>query len=138
MKRSNIFILIGVMGLAVSCAHKKKTDAPAQKQEQTQTQEKAKSDKVATGDRIYSCKVGSDTRMVRFNKRASNEKSNRCEIHYTKFGAENQVAWAEATPSICDRVYNQIRDNIEAKGFSCEETASSALKESEKTAKNSL
>lgn len=63
----------------------------------------------------YSCQVLDDKRIVEFKK-----ENGRCEIHYTKFGNSSEVAWAEATPSLCSEVYEKIRTNIEGKGFTCQ------------------
>ncbi len=70
--------------------------------------------KVSSGN-MYMCQVNEDKRLVEFKK-----ENGRCEIHYTKYGTSEQVAWAEATPTICPEVFDRIRTNIEGKGFTCQ------------------
>lgn len=72
--------------------------------------------KPAAGADAYTCQVLDDKRIVEFKT-----ESGRCEIHYTKFGNSESVAWGQATPSICTDVFARIRTNIEQKGFACQD-----------------
>lgn len=117
------FILsIGCMSLfAVSCAHK-----PMDKEHTKLTQDhpishESKPVKEVTpvveskkGDISFNCKFGEDSRTITLQKG-----NNRCEVHYTKSGTLNNIAWAEKTPSLCDKVFDNVRNNIEKGGFKC-------------------
>lgn len=78
------------------------------------TTAKAKAPEKSNSER-YTCTVGKDKRLVEINRTTG-----RCEVHYTKSGEDNSVAWAEATPSICTEVFGRIRNNIESAGFKCD------------------
>jgi len=113
MKASALFILLGFVSLTVSCAHKTTeteiavADKPAEVKVDVQDKSKEEKKELA-----YTCLVGKDKRLVTIDK---NEK--RCEVFYTKFGDEKQVAWAESTPSICEEAFGKIRTNIEGSGY---------------------
>jgi hypothetical protein len=127
MKFRMVMVVLALAVLSVSCAHKsvdvKKTDEAtvAQKVEN-------KKDVVTKGDALtYYCKVHKDIRQVNVEKAAG-----RCEVFYTKYGEREQVAWAEATPTLCGDVSQKIRKNIEGAGFLCAEDVN-ALKAQEET-----
>ena len=115
MKGFVLLIISSLFALSLGCASKnKKLDnkqevAPAQS-----GKSEAKVTKQDGTDQSYNCLVREDTRTVTLDK-----EPNRCEVHYTKFGNTEQVAWAEATPSICSEVFSKIRKNIEDRGFKC-------------------
>ncbi|MGE4133765.1 MAG: hypothetical protein AB7F86_19160 [Bdellovibrionales bacterium] len=114
----NRFVLmVSVLALTAGCAtKKKKTDVAEAPKPAVKTEAPAKvttEEKTLEG-RYYTCQVLKDKRVVQFKT-----DKGRCEIHYTKFGSEEQVAWGEATPTICSDAYEKIRSNIEAKGFKC-------------------
>ena len=110
MRASLVITLIGFLGLTVSCAHKQ----PAQETAKAETKVEKKVEKKQKRDIAYTCLVGKDKRTITLDK-----KEKRCEVHYTKYGEQNQVAWAESTPAICDRAFNNIRSNIEGSGYKC-------------------
>jgi hypothetical protein len=105
----------------IACAHTKKTDSesslatvidgPA-----SPTKIEAKKDikKDNKNEFTYNCSLGKDSRTISMQK---GEK--RCEVHYTKSGNQNQIAWAQKTPGICDSVFNQVLQTIEKGGFKC-------------------
>ena len=111
MRASSLIVLVGFLGLTVSCAHKTTVDE-GQQQVKLEKAEKKVEKKQANNQ--YTCLVGKDKRHVTLDK-----KEKRCEVSYTKFGDIQQVAWAESTPAICDRAFNSIRSNIEGSGFKC-------------------
>ena len=118
MRASSLIVLFGFLGFTVSCAHKPagvetaKTDqAKVEAEKKTDKKEEAKDKEIA-----YTCLVGKDKRVVTLDKE---DKQKRCEVHYTKFGDRQQVAWAESTPDICDKAFNNIRENIEGSGYQC-------------------
>ena len=113
MRASLITILVAFFGLTVSCAHKPAVDEGA-KQAKVEKKIEKKAEKKQADAKAYTCLVGKDERLVILDK-----KEKRCEVNYTKFGDQQQVAWAEATPSICDDAFNNIRSNIEGSGFKC-------------------
>ncbi|MEM7646392.1 MAG: hypothetical protein AAF203_05740 [Pseudomonadota bacterium] len=113
MRARSAMILLAFAGLTISCAHKPTlhdTEVVENKIEQKVDKKEIKKD----NEIAYTCLVGQDKRTVRLDK-----KEKRCEVHYQKFGEIAQVAWAESTPSICDRAFNSIRSNIEGSGFKC-------------------
>ncbi len=114
MKASTLFISIAFVSLTVSCAHKtthgNATDTEKAEKAKVETQDKSKKEKALA----YTCLVGKDKRLVTLDK-----KEKRCEVFYTKFGDEKQVAWAESTPSICEETFGKIRTNIEGSGYKC-------------------
>lgn len=122
MKANLTIILVGVLSLTVSCASKNKGEQEVvqneQKMEQTIEQKAEVKQEIANKDKelAYTCLVGKDKRTVTLDK-----KEKRCEVHYTKFGDQQQVAWAESTPSICDDVFGKIRTNLEGSGSRCVE-----------------
>ena len=129
MKLRSIVGIVLLSAFAVACASKEKQTAlDINKQEITDVKsEKKAEEKPAL---TYTCIVQKDTRLIELDK-----KDSRCEVHYTKFGDKAQVAWAEATPSICSDVYAKIRKNIEDKGFECkgsDEKTSEADKKKER------
>jgi len=120
----NLIIAIGCMSVfAVSCAHKPIQDQdttkvssqelPAPKAEQKAVAESKNAD-LKKGDQSLNCKLGEDSRTLTLEKG-----DKRCEVHYTKAGALNNIAWGEQTPSICDKVFDNVRSNIEKGGFIC-------------------
>ena len=113
MRAQMTILLFAFAGLTVSCAHKPTHKQANQKLEKKVEKVKIKSHKQEIA---YTCLVGKDHRTVTLDKKAK-----RCEVHYTKFGDIQQVAWAENTPSICDRAFNNIRSNIEGSGYKCME-----------------
>lgn len=128
----NLILTLGCMSLiAVSCAHKPvetkdtaklTTELPAVKEEAKPMDNKAVEAK--KGDVSLNCVLGQDSRIITLQK---GEK--RCEVHYTKSGNLNNIAWGEQTPSICDKVFDNVRSNIEKGGFKCSD-------EGQKTASN--
>ena len=118
MRFSSIVILVGFLGFT-ACAHKQaavdKGEAKSAKVEKKvdKKAEKKEADKQAKS-KTYTCLVGKDKRTVTLDK-----ESKRCEVSYTKFGDQKQVAWAESTPSICDDAFSNIRSNIEGSGYKC-------------------
>jgi hypothetical protein len=113
-------LAIGLLSvLAVSCAHKKieqetvtTNEVPVSKKIE---KEKVivKSEKSSNGLSM-NCVLNKDSRVITLQK---GEK--RCEVHYTKFGELNEIAWGEKTPSICDNVFENVKSNIEKGGFKC-------------------
>lgn len=65
-------------------------------------------------NRSFTCLVGQDQRVVTLKHR-----DERCEVNYTKYGDQQQMAWAENTPKLCDQAYENIRKNIEKAGYKC-------------------
>ena len=102
---------IGLL-LTVACAHK--AEKPAAETKAEMKQEATVVKKQIKKDKSITCLVNKDSRIISLDK-----KPKRCEVFYTKFGEKAQVAWAEATPSICTNVMQKIRKNIEEKGFKC-------------------
>ena len=116
MRASSLIVLVGFLGLTVSCAHKQPVvDEGAKDQAKVETKIEKKEIKQAE-NQAYTCLVGQDERVVTLDKQEK-----RCEVSYTKFGDIKQVAWAEATPSICEKAYDGIRSNIEGAGYQCQE-----------------
>jgi len=107
---------------AVSCAHKKiDSDTAKLTPEQKPVVVEKPVQKVVEnkgdnklGNMSLTCVSGSDSRVITLQKG-----DKRCEVHYTKSGNLNNIAWAEKTPSICDRVFDNVRSNIEKGGFKC-------------------
>jgi hypothetical protein len=119
MKKSSLITLFAFASLTISCAHKaphsEDASADTKKAEIKVVEKTKKKDKQAKKDQLaYTCMVGKDKRTVIID-----EKDKRCEVHYTKFGDEQQVAWAESTPSICHDAFSKIRTNIEGSGYQC-------------------
>lgn len=133
MRASLVIMLTGLFSLTISCAHKN-----IEKKEQVVVKEtviekpiaKKEADKKA---RSYSCLVGKDQRVITLDREAK-----RCEVHYTKHGERQQVAWAESTQDICDRAFNSIRSNIENDGFKCNDGDTAAIKNDKKEIKKPL
>lgn len=122
MKANVSIILVGILSLTVSCASKNKNEQSEvahtdQKIEQV-TEQKVEAKKEDSKDKeaAYTCLVGKDKRTVTLDR-----KEKRCEVFYTKFGDQQQVAWAEKTPAICDDVFGKIRTNLEGSGARCVE-----------------
>lgn len=117
MNSKLILALCSASIFAVSCAHKtvalKKTEVVQEKPVELK-QEVAPVIAKKDNNLSYTCLVGQDKRTITLQKG-----DKRCEVHYSKSGAENQMAWAEKTPSICDNVFDNIRTNIEKGGFKC-------------------
>lgn len=113
MKLRSIVALAGLLVFSASCAHKQTVVVEGEHQ---QAKIEKKVEKKESNNLAYTCLVGKDQRTVTMDK-----KEKRCEVNYTKFGDIQQVAWAEATPSICDRAFNNIRSNIEGSGYKCQE-----------------
>lgn len=116
MKISMLLAIGSFFLLTASCAHKQidsnKEDAKLLQDKQAKLEESMKA--AATAEEAVTCVVNKDKRLITMDK-----KTKRCEVFYTKFGEKSQVAWAEATPSICTDVLGKIRKNIEDKGFKC-------------------
>lgn len=119
-----ILVILSLVALAACNTAKKKeqaaeapkapapavaTVAPAQPAVKPKVESKMAS------EQQYTCTVNGDKRIVEYKTN-----NGRCEIHYTKQGTSEEVAWGQATPSICSDVFARIRSNIEGKGFSCE------------------
>jgi hypothetical protein len=116
MRVSSLIVLVSFFGLTVSCAHKPQVDEGAKVKKTTMEKKidkKAEAKKLAD-NKAYTCLVGKDQRTVTLDQREK-----RCEVNYTKFGDTQQVAWAEATPSICEDAFSNIRSNIEGSGYKC-------------------
>ena len=115
---TKIALFLGCVALlGTGCSHTKKTakteaNKPLSKSE-TIGSKNLKS-KTLKGEIAFGCKVGKDIRLVSVDKSPK-----RCEVYYQKFGDASQVAWAEATPSLCGEVTDRIKTNIETKGFQC-------------------
>lgn len=108
--RQLIICVIGtVFLLATACSHKQKVSDLQPEVVKVVSKENSKDDK------SLKCIVGKDERSILLDKEPK-----RCEVYYTKFGEKSQVAWAEATPSLCTEVFQKIRTNIEEKGYKCE------------------
>jgi hypothetical protein len=60
------------------------------------------------------CEQGTDRRTV-----IVLPKETGCEVHYSKFGHSERVATAVHEAAFCDRVQDNIRDNLEEGRFSC-------------------
>lgn len=108
MKAIKVIFVSSVLGLTLSCAHKENSALIDPSGKQTMMTDNP--------SHAFTCLVGKETRTVTLHR-----KENRCEVHYTKFGNREQVAWGENTQDICDRAYNNIRSNIESRGFQCAE-----------------
>ena len=115
MRARSILMLIGFLGFTVSCAHKPTTVVDEGQKKDVKVKIE-KTEGIAKKQSAYTCLVGKDQRTVILDR-----KEKRCEVNYTKFGDIQQVAWAESTPSICDRAFNSIRSNIEGSGFKCQD-----------------
>jgi hypothetical protein len=59
------------------------------------------------------CTAGDDTRMIQINTGEG------CQVMYTKFGTESQVANAANDMSYCNSVSEKIQSNLTAAGFTC-------------------
>ena len=105
MRASLVLTLVGFLSLTVSCAHKAQVTETAK---ETKIEKKVEKKAEVKKALVYTCLVGKDKRTITLDK-----KDKRCEVQYTKFGDQQQVAWAENTPAICDRAFNSIRSNIE-------------------------
>jgi len=116
MRLKTLFCIMAISTLSVACASKKKAELQDQKA-QVKTE-------ATQSENSYACLVGKDVRLVEVEKTQKG-----CEVNYTKLGEKQQVAWAESTPSICTRVKKQIRNNIEAKGFKCDQNMANLTKE---------
>lgn len=134
MKVLSSSIVLLSFALSIGCASTNKTtgdQAEATPKIETNMTEQKGHHGDATA---YNCMVQDDKRVITLDKEA-----HRCEVHYTKFGNKTQVAWAQATPSICKDVFSKIRKNIEEKGFKCTSLNEDAKPKSEeqpnKTAK---
>ncbi len=118
----NVILTIGCMSLfAVSCATKpveSKDNTKVTTQELPAVKQETKSEnkvvEAKKGDVSLNCKLGEDSRTITLQKG-----DKRCEVHYTKSGSLNNIAWGEQTPSICDKVFDNVRNNIEKGGFKC-------------------
>ena len=126
----NIRIVMVTLSLAVfsvSCAHKGVEVKKADEATVVQKVDDKKDAVTKEGAVTYYCKVNKDIRQVNVEKA-----SGRCEVFYTKYGEREQVAWAEATPTLCGDVSQKIRKNIEGAGFQCAEDVN-ALKATEES-----
>jgi len=108
-----------LLAFSISCAQNTKKN-------ETKVKAPAKKTMVAKADaksaEAILCNVGNDKRLVTVDKTILDDnKTKRCEVNYTKWGETSQVAWAQATQSLCGDVVENIKTNIEAKGFQCKE-----------------
>ncbi len=126
MRAGSMIALVAFLGLTVSCAHKPAVDEGAL-QAATDKKVEQKAEKKQDDNLAYTCMVGKDRRLITLDK-----DKKRCEVHYTKFGDNQQVAWAESTPSICDDAYGKIRTNIEGAGYKCLDGADAKFEEKKK------
>ena len=118
MRAKSAILLLAFAGLTISCAHKPTlhdTDVVEAESKKEMTKTDVQPQKSAN-NLAFTCLVGKDKRTVTLDK-----KEKGCEVNYQKFGEIKQVAWAENTPAICDRAFNNIRSNIEKSGFKCVE-----------------
>ena len=113
---------------AIGCANKEKIESTKQEEKaQVKVEQEQTIAKSSDADKSITCNVNKDKRVISLDKSPK-----RCEVFYTKFGEKSQVAWAEATPSICTDVMSKIRTNIENKGFKCISDAENHLNEKTK------
>lgn len=120
----NALVAVSLLSVfAVSCAHNSVQDTTETVQEVTpkslqkeevKKEDFSKKEVKSNNDLSMSCSLGKDSRTITIQKG-----DKRCEVHYTKQGQSNQVAWGEKTPSICDNVFDNVRTNIEKGGFKC-------------------
>lgn len=61
------------------------------------------------------CRLDKDERVVEKVATASG-----CELKYTKFGETSVIASSTSGPAHCDRVYDQIKANLEKYNYKCE------------------
>lgn len=117
MRASSLVALVGFLSLTVSCAHKTTVDTGDQQQSQAKIEKKIETKAEAKQEDkqlAYTCLVGKDRRTITMDR-----KEKKCEVNYTKFGDAQQVAWAQATPKICEDAFSKIRTNIEGAGYKC-------------------
>ncbi len=121
MKKIIFTAIFAMSAVTVSCAHKNANPNFAKKdlevtgphkleEKAAKTDEKAKENNFA-----FNCKLGQESRTLILQKG-----DKRCEVHYTKSGNKEQIAWAEQTPSLCDKVFDQVKSTIEKGGFQCQ------------------
>lgn len=121
MNINAILAICSVSMFTVACAHTKKTEsetalatvieAPVSSHKIEPKKDIKKDNK---NEFTYNCSLGKDSRTISMQKG-----DKRCEVHYTKSGNQNQIAWAQKTPGICDNVFNQVLQTIEKGGFKC-------------------
>ncbi len=122
MKRILFVTMMAGFCFTISCASKKTTldtqEVTVEKpnlfpRPTTKDQDMTKDDKTQK----FSCLVAGEQRVVILNELNTNDK--KCNVEYTKKGETTEVAWAQATPDICTKTFNNIRQNIENAGFKC-------------------
>lgn len=123
MKINSLVALSLMSVFAVSCASNKIQEdtsksvqevTPKIMKEEVKKEEVSKKDSKSSNDLSLSCSLGKDSRIITIQKG-----DKRCEVHYTKDGQLNQVAWGEKTPSICSDVFENVRSNLEKGSFKC-------------------
>jgi hypothetical protein len=120
----NVLVVASLMSVfAVSCAHNKIEEdttksvqeiPPKFSKEEVKKDDVSKKEVKSNTDLSLSCTQGKDSRIITIQKG-----DNRCEVHYTKEGQLNQVAWGEKTPSKCSDVFENVRTNLEKGNFKC-------------------
>lgn len=118
----NNVITVSLMSVfAVACSHTRiQEDTTKSVQEVSpkfvnqEVKSEVKKEVKSNNDLSLSCSLGKDSRTITIQKG-----DKRCEVHYTKEGQLNQVAWGEKTPSICKDVFENVRGNLEKGNFKC-------------------
>lgn len=122
MNWSNIITVSLMSVFAVACSHtriQEDTTKSIQEVSPKFVKEEVKSENLnkevkSNQDLSLSCSQGKDSRTITIQKG-----DNRCEVHYTKDGQLNNIAWGEKTPSICRDVFENVRGNLEKGNFKC-------------------
>ena len=123
MKIGSLIFLVCSVLFTVSCASQKiNLDEGAKQAQKAEAPKKMLAKKNA--ELGYTCLVAGDKRIVTLDK-----KDKRCEVHYTKFGKKERMAWGEKRLHICDDVFKNIKSNIEKRGFKCTTGLDSQKKE---------
>tara|TARA_B100001248_G_scaffold262262_1_gene257070 strand:- start:10646 stop:11038 length:393 start_codon:yes stop_codon:yes gene_type:complete len=109
--------ILGVCSFFAACAQNAKKPEKSVETKNTKKIEKAEN----VEKEAIVCDVGEDKRLVQIHRTTLDNpyKTKRCEVHYTKWGEQQEVAWAQATQELCPKILSNIKENIEAKGFSC-------------------
>lgn len=120
----NVLVAVSLMSVfAVSCAHNRIEEdttksvqevSPKFSKEEVKKEDISKKEVRSNNDLSMSCSNGKDSRILTIQKG-----DKRCEVHYTKDGQLNQVAWGEKTPTICSDVFENVRGNLEKGNFKC-------------------
>jgi hypothetical protein len=110
--------------VAVSCAHKNKTNAPtagspveattAPTKNSSKTQE-AKTQAATPSGASVNCTNKNETRTI-----AIVAKDPGCETVYSKGGNVQSIANAKSDLSYCDKKLNQVKSNLEKAGWVCQ------------------